>query len=250
MLVSKLLYRFTVFSLFISAMAANASAGVITNVVAISGNGDRTTATSAIGFISGNDVFGPISGGPLLGYLNSGTGDSELVLLGSPNVNFKISAEGMFAEPQGNPADFINKTDGDYITRSDDWSFVGKVGFDEPLEGTFVSMITQPIGDTPGLITLRLASDGGVAPLGGTVAISLKAGNNYSVYAFQNLTNTFAFEFSGLPSELGNVSLYVIEGSDVGPVVPEPSSLAIFGLGGLGLGVMGWRRRKGNRDLA
>jgi len=248
MSVSGKILRLSFFTVLVSAMTATASAGLITNAVAVSGDGSRTIATAAHGFIAGNDVFGNPPGGPLLDYLNFGTGDSELVLLGSPNTKFKISSEGMFVEPQNNLADFINKTDGVFITRSAPWSFIGKVNFGDPTEGTFVSTITQPIGNDPGLISLRPKADSGVAPLGGTVAISIKAGNNYSVYAFQNLTNIRGFEFSGLPADLSHVSLFVIDGTDVGPVVPEPSSLAIFGLGGLGLGLVGLRRRKANRD--
>lgn len=235
--------------------APRAGAGVLLDDVKAIVAGNPVAATAFHGFISGTDANG--GGNPLLQYLNSGTNVGEtLTLLAGAHVpagtSFTISSLGMFGSNNtGLPVpplptlpviDVVEFQPGfGGFNPAQPWQFVGKTNFAG--DGSAVELPTDPTSPFA-------SSAGGVLTLNnpplsaGSYALSLKTGNRYAVYLFQNVGAISSFMY-GLedisPSErrdLSHATLY-----RTGGVVPEPTSLAVFGFGAL-LGVGGLVRRR------
>ncbi len=231
-------------------MAPRVGAGVLIGDVVATTSGGNVIATAAHGFILGNDVAS--GGDPLLGFLNSGSGDTILTLLPNPpGPQFKISSAGMFGStdqtgltaPIGiiDVIDFEDNWAG--FTPDKPWTFASKQNFNE--DGS--------LGAAEGpenLFGVRTGSNIALSSslAAGSYVLSLKGGPNsqYAVFLFQNVENeisSFTFDFDKFG--LSHASLFRV-GPDTGHV-PEPASLAVFGIGAL-LGVGGsLRRRFANR---
>lgn len=223
-----------------------AQAGVLNlgNVWALDINGvDIVSATAAHGFLVGNDAAA--DGDPLLEYLNEGYDGPYSINPGNPTgpylltatdpVAIKISAGGMFSSITNELASYlpgetptVDLVLGTPVLGAPNWEFIGK---SDDLMGPF----EMNVEDTSGTLMLNSPP----APLGGNLVISFKAGNNFSVYAFAGLSDVYGFRFENLPKKLSHASVY----SAPQAAVPEPASLAIFGLGGLGMGLMNRRRK-------
>lgn len=236
MLRLKLLFCLTLTTLTFLSSADRADAVMLTDMQAFdSGGVSLGFATAAHGFFTKNDADG--SGDPLLTLLNVGTSTGETATL-APSQSIEISSTGMFstAGTIGDP--FVDLIAGSSFQRSGIWEFLGKSD-DNPS----LAFASADGGNTGSLVLA-----GGISPLSGNVVVSLKAGSQYSVYAFANIKDVVSFEFKNLPSGLSHASLYT---STPGPTtggppnpVPEPASLAIFGFGALCLGVGQLRRRR------
>lgn len=210
-------------------------AGVLLDEVKATVNGSTVDAIAFHGFIAGNDANG--GGDPLLRYLNSGTNDDETLTLLPGGQTFTISDDGMFGSTirtgltvPGGIIDVVDfRTGFGGFNAADPWMYIGKSDeSDTPFDST-----------DDGKLSL-------LAPLAaGTYALSLKAGTQYAVYLFANVGEVTAFTYNkDMNPGLSHATLY-----RVGPQghVPEPASLAVFGIGAL-LGVGGsLRRRFANR---
>ncbi len=236
----------------------------ISDVQAIDSDGNVYNATAAHGVFTGNNTG---SGDPLLTLLNFGTStgaDAELKKADGTLVDILISSTGMFstdakitpalAIADGNLVDLI---DGDPVALEDgdDWISLGTTNANEVgNSGPFEDFS----GTTSGDLTLKAS----ISPLSGNLVIALKAGDYYAVYAFANAVDIESFTFTsfsilnikknGTTQEqtpaLSHASLYVAppSGPDTDNLVPEPASMALFGLGALGMGLIARRRRSTN----
>ena len=242
-------------------------------VTAVSEDGSERFADATHGFFIGNGSNGNQPSLAML--LNSGTGKNEPVLMfeatgNKSDTSIYISETGMFSttatfatHPDGTPdlsSDPIQTVDslqGTVVTRTQDWELVGEKSNIDPASYPF-SSISLSSGNTQGELVLDGNGDHPV-PLSGTYVLALKAANAYAVYAFQNLAGVtkFNFDFRADDSEfqwgLSNVELFYggpsinrgpsFDGSDP-KTAPEPSSLAIFALVGIGMGWLVAGRRK------
>lgn len=230
-----------------------AAAGVLNDVKAIV-NGSAVNATAFHGFIrQANEADG--DGNPLLQYLNSGSNGELLTLL--PTVQFPqgrtftISDHGMFGSTKTgipNPAfpdfpviDVVEFQSGfGGFSPTQPWRFIGKTDFAD--NGSSQDASNDPMSPfssaAGGVLSLKSS------PLrAGSYALSLKGGGRggprYAVFLFQDVGEIGSFEFQ-IPFGLSHASLYRV---DAGGHLPEPASLAVFGLGAL-LGVGGSLRRR------
>ncbi len=235
-------------------MAPGVGAGVLIGDVVATTSGGDVTATAAHGFILGNDVQS--GGNPLLGFLNSGSGDTILTL--HPDGNrFKISGEGMFGSTDRTglsvPEGFIDVVDykNGFLgyNSSKPWAFASKRNYND--DGS--------LGAAEGPEDLFGARTGSTLALNSSLAVgsyvlSLKGGgggggknDRYAVFLFQNVEDkitSFTYDFDKFG--LSHASLFWVSSDTVvGPdgVLPEPASLAVFGFGAL-LGVGGMVRRR------
>ncbi len=207
-------------------------------VVATGGSGGDVYATAYHGYIEGNDA--KKAGEPLLGYLNSGT-NGKFLTLQPDGQQFTISNLGMFGSTErqgltgpGSIIDVVSFKTGftGYNHPTQEWVYVGKS--DDGAGSPFVVV-------TEGLLTLKPAHQAA-----GSYVLSLKAGNQFSVYLFQHVDAISSFKYS-ITKNLSHAALYRVgPGGGVDPlggVLPEPASLAVFGFGAL-LGVGGMVRRR------
>lgn len=236
----KFLFCMTLSSLAFLLCADRVDAGVMLGDVEAFA-ADETSldvATAVHGFLVGNDTG---SEDPLLTLLNFGTSTGQsATLVGPPEESIEISSTGMFSTSKTIGDPFVDLIDGSPVVRGDNWVFRGKS--DDNPSFTFESNPEE----TYGTLVLKVGDDG-ISPLSGNVVLSLKAGNQYAVYAFAGLIDVASFEFKNLPKNLSHASLYTSTPSPItGPpgAVPEPASLAIFGFGVLGLGIGQLRRRR------
>lgn len=134
----------------------------------------------------------------------------------------------------------------DGLFGNDTWTFLGKS--DEADFGPFSS---NP-NSTWGFLVLD-------DPIDGPVALSLKAATNFSVYFFdESFTDIKSFKFKtdgtalnpqGQPQDLSHASLFAVLGNGEpgepgDPVIPEPTSLLVWSVIGLGVYAMGRRLRR------
>lgn len=216
------------------AMSPRVNAGVLLDEVKAIVNGSPVDATAFHGFIAGNDANG--DGNPLLRYLNSGTNAGETLTLQPGGQTFTISGSGMFGSTTQTgltvPGGIIDVVEyrsgtGGFVgfNAAHPWEYLGKSDDPNPPLDDSVSGILTPL--------IPLAA--------GSYALSLKAGTQYAVYLFANVGEITSFTFNANMSPgLSHASLYRV---DPPGVVPEPASLAVFGLGAL-LGVGGSLRRR------
>lgn len=226
---------------------------------ALTANGTgRTQAVFFHGYIYGNDDKG--GGEPLLGYLNNGTAGIETNKLPELDLQddagfktFTISSAGMFTGPnnlQGDPPLEYNYVTKDpdvddasvpsvrYFDADTEWSYRGKydteVGGGEFTGDSGGLQIKQAGNGKAGEIEVVVNNGSGDTGLSGDWVVSLKASNEFSVFAFQGLSNATQFTFSGLDHGLSHVTFYQADSETPtpGPFVPEPSSISVFFIAG------------------
>jgi len=192
--------------------------------VTVNGTGN-TTPTAATGAIYGNDDMG--GGNPLLGLLNGGgsvvfnSGQSDTVEFTSGL--FDVQNYGMIGTALG------------AVT----YAYGGK---------------RDVSGSTSG--SLPLSEHGLTTPFTGSMVVSLKAGNQYAVYAFADVENatTIYYTTNALlvgknqnPADLSHSVgyLFVSLPPNIPPEIPGPNALAaLLGMGAMGLIAVARRRRR------
>jgi hypothetical protein len=239
----------------------NAHAGLINNLTA---NGSGVTGAAFYhGYIDGNDA--EKDGQPLLGYLNSGTdGVNPLPLISFDSTKknlkeFTIASGGMFTKANPDPQtstpeyNYIEKSaQGVFFDADTQWTYRGKyeTGTDQGTTEGFVDgsggLTIEDAGkEKTGVIDVVVNNGGVETGLSGDWVVSLKAGPEFSVFAFQGLVNVTQFSFANLPHGLSHVAIYQADSEtpSPGPMVPEPTSLSIFCIAGLMACARSRRRR-------
>lgn len=245
----------------------------VQQVTAVSEDGSQRFADATHGFFIGNGSEGNQPSLAML--LNSGTEKNRPVLMfeatgNKSNTSIHISETGMFSTtatfttlPDGSldlssdPIQTVDSLQGTVVSRTQDWEMVGEKSNIDPATYPF-SSISLSAWNTQGELVLDRNGDHAV-PLSGNYVLALKAANAYAVYAFQNLVGVtkFNFDFRADDSEfkwgLSNVELFYggpstlqgtgFDGSDP-KTAPEPSSLVIFAIAGIGMGGLIPRRRR------
>ncbi len=194
--------------------------------------GDDVYATAFHGYVDGNTT---IKGEDVvLRLLNSGTKAGDDLRLMPGSTPFTISSTGMFSTDKKGPGivdvvEFQGSFGDGFKTPLRDWVSLGK---------TELSKTGGPFG-TIGDGTLTLASNLAM----GSYVLSLKSTSQFSVYLFANVGEISEFKYI-LSQDLSHATLYRLGPGGVGPQgnLPEPTSLAVFGIGAL-LGVGGSLRR-------
>lgn len=229
-------------------------AGIVLSNASVTSSSGTKNADAAHGFVLGNDTGGNTP--DLIELLNTGTSllptfknngqiDTPLPELlqfkpdgtGGP-LQFQIDAAGMFStdglsDTERNAItalDTVNTLIGVAVTNTNgaDWTYLGKS-----------DDASSPFSNNPmtssGTLTLT-------TPVSGNLVLSLKSSNDYSVYAFADVTNATSFDFE-IPQGLSHAALYQgTSGPVTSPTLPEPASAAIFGALGL-IGLVARRRR-------
>jgi hypothetical protein len=246
---------FAIAALF-AIVSTSSAAFVSTLDVTASLNGvGSINATAAHGVFLGNNVGATEP--TLLTLLNTGTSTvpspGTVVIEDDAHNQYdiKISSTGMFSTNSGvgvlppvngSTVDLLSGT-AIVLGATEDWSLVGTTDVGGGAGGPFNSIAN-------GATTINLDS-----AITGRFVIGLKAGNFYAVYAFDIATSVnqlvFNMPITNPPgnSDLGlsHASLYTApspDGPDTRSIVPEPASMAIFGLGALGMGFIARRRRQ------
>lgn len=176
------------------------------------------SATAAFANIKGIDAAS--GGNPLTALLNDGGSGTFY----DNNAPFTISSTGMFST-------LADMTHGTTALGELTWTFLGKS--DDASGGPF----TGNVSGATGTLTLDNA-------VSGNVAISLKANNGFSVFAFQGLSNVteFTFDTQSITKSNGRAGFGLSHASLwVSTPVPEPMTMAVLGFGFVGL--VGARRR-------
>jgi hypothetical protein len=112
-------------------------------------------------------------------------------------------------------------------------------GFSNPSELDKIESPTDPNGGGP----FEWDNYGGPFSLGGTYTnfvLSLKAGNNYSLYHFQTAADAFSYDLRNAEVTSG-LSHFAIYGGET-TTVPEPGTMLLLGTGLLGMAMV--RRRE------
>lgn len=219
-------------------------AGLMTQQVTANTTDDPAVeATAFHGFIDAeNEADG--FGNPLLRFLNSGTNDTDNLQLFPNGAYFTISSTGMFSTPAYGPGviDVVEAADPTFagFKPANGWEFVGKSEFDSDLN--FEGGEGTPPFDSAASGVLTLTNGTPLAK--GSYVLSLKGGGGkdgprYGVFLFANVEEISSFNYN-VPFGLSHASLYRVR---PGGNVPEPASLAVFGIGAL-LGIGGSVRRR------